>query len=145
MRKGGKSHLLAFLLGVEPLQHPCEKQKTTQPPPCVSGKALSSFKNNDIIVITKTDETDAVVVMNVDKYIPYSRKFRKVQFFSYFEHTQIVRKIEPRKFFLEITRFFLTRQLFVYYGAPDVPVNMVASYHHLDGERSMQHEWKSLN
>ena len=35
----------------------------------------------------------------------------------------------------EITRFFLTRQLFVYYGVPDVAVNMVAAYHRLDGER----------
>ena len=50
--------------------------------------------------------------------------------------------LEPTKTFAqdyEITQFFLALQLFVYYGTPDVLVNVVAAYHHLDGERSVQH------
>ena len=42
----------------------------------------------------------------------------------------------------EITEFFFTWQLCIYYGAPIVPVNMVAVYHRFDGEKSMQHESK---
>ena len=72
-----------------------------------------------------------------------------VQIFAYFEHIKIVRKLEPTKSFTqdyEITRFFLVQQLFVHYGAPDVPVNLVATYHYgLDGDRSMHHKLKSLN
>ena len=44
---------------------------------------------------------------------------------------------------IEITWFFLVRGLFVHYGAPEVPVNVVAAYHRLDGERSMHHESKT--
>ena len=57
--------------------------------------------------------------------------FQMVQIFAYFEHIQTVRKIEATKIFpqdYEITRFFLTQQLFVHYSTPDVPVNMVAAY-----------------
>ena len=71
-----------------------------------------------------------------------------VQIFVYFEHMQIVRKLEPTKIFAQdydITRLFLAWQLFVYYIAPDVSGNMVATYHHLDGERSMHHESNSSN
>ena len=74
--------------------------------------------------------------------------FWLVQIFAYFEHIQIVWKLEHANFFArdyKITWFFLARQLFVYYGAPDAPVNMVAVYHHLDGERNMNHELKILN
>ena len=46
---------------------------------------------------------------------------------------------------MRLSNSFFPQQLFTYYGAPDVPVNMVALYHRLDGERSMQHESKSLN
>ena len=56
------------------------------------------------------------------------------EIFAYFEHMQNVWKLEPTKVFItkyEITQFFLARQCFLYYGAPDVPVNMVhvAVYH----------------
>ena len=63
-----------------------------------------------------------------------------MQIFTYFEHMQIVQKLEPTKNFAQdynITKFFLGRKLFVYYVAPDVHVNMVAVHHGLDGERSM--------
>ena len=69
-----------------------------------------------------------------------------VQIFVYFEHMQIVRKLEPMKIFTrdyDITQFFLARQLFVYYVFLDVPVNIVAAYHRHDGERSMHHESNS--
>ena len=72
-----------------------------------------------------------------------------VQIFTYMlysEHKKIVQKFEPMKIFArddETTQFFLTRQLFVYYDAPDVNVNMVASYYHHNGERSMHRQ--SLN
>ena len=65
---------------------------------------------------------------------------------AYFKHMQIVQKLEPTKFFPGITQFFPTRQPFKYYGTPDVPVNMVALYHHgLHSEKSMQHELISSN
>ena len=73
--------------------------------------------------------------------------FQMVQIFAYFEHLQIVQKLELTKIFVweyEITRFYLARQLFVDYGAQDVPINIVAAYHRLDGERSMHHESKCL-
>ena len=60
------------------------------------------------------------------------------QLFSHFKHMQILQKLEPLKISpwdYKIAQFFLTRQLFVYYSAPDVPVSMVASYHCLDAER----------
>ena len=66
-----------------------------------------------------------------------------VQIFAYFNRIQIVQKLEPTKIFAwddETTRFFLVRELFIYYGAPDVPVNMVGAYHCLDDERNM-HRW----
>ena len=70
-----------------------------------------------------------------------------VQIFAYFKHIQIVRKLELAKIFPEITSFpdsFFAQQLFVYYlyKTPDVPVNMVATYDRLDGERSMHYESK---
>ena len=40
----------------------------------------------------------------------------------------------------EFTQFFLTWQLFLEYGGPDVPLNTVAVYHCLGGERSMHYE-----
>ena len=64
-----------------------------------------------------------------------------VQIFAYFEHMQIVRKLEPAIIFPgddETSRFFLVHQLFIYDGAPDVPVSMAGTCHHLDGERSMK-------
>ena len=70
-----------------------------------------------------------------------------VQIFAYFEHIKIVQKLEHIIIFAQdgkIFWFFLARQ-HVYYGAPDVPVNVVAAYHHLDGERSMHCESKSRN
>ena len=42
----------------------------------------------------------------------------------------------------KITQFVLTWQLFVYYSASDVPVNMVAAYHCHISERSMHHGLK---
>ena len=51
-----------------------------------------------------------------------------VQIFAYCEHMQIVRKLDRMKRLPKITQFFLTWQVFVYYHAPDVPVNMAASY-----------------
>ena len=67
--------------------------------------------------------------------------FSTVQIFAYFEHIQIVQKLEPMKILPwddETTWFFLVWQLFVYYCAPDVPENMVGMRNHrLDGERSM--------
>ena len=74
--------------------------------------------------------------------------FRLVQIFAYFEHVQIVQNLDPTKSFAwgyKIAQFFLTRQFFVYYGAADVTVSVVATYHRLDGERSMHNESKSLN
>ena len=50
---------------------------------------------------------------------------------------------EPIIIFPEITQFFFTKQLFVYYGAPDLSI--VASYHCLDDERNMQFESKTSN
>ena len=50
-----------------------------------------------------------------------------------------------KNFSPENTQFFIAWQLVTYYDAPDVPVNMVAAYHCLDGERSMHHESKSSN
>ena len=52
-----------------------------------------------------------------------------MQIFSYFEHMQIVQNLQCTKIFTwdyEIIWFFLSRQVVIYYGAPDVPVNMVA-------------------
>ena len=63
-----------------------------------------------------------------------ARNFQAVKIFAYFEHMQIVQKLEPTKIFdrdYDITRFFLAWQLFAYYVAPDVPVNMTAAYHGL--------------
>ena len=57
-------------------------------------------------------------------------------------------KLEPPKIFdqdYEIARFSFAWQHFVKYATPDVPVNMLAMYHGLDGERSMHHESKSSN
>ena len=71
-----------------------------------------------------------------------------VQTFTFFEHMQIVRMLEPIKIFTgdyNITQFFFKQQLFVYYGTPDVPVYMVASYHRLDGEKTCNISRKSLN
>ena len=66
-----------------------------------------------------------------------------VQIPAYFEHVQIVRTLEPTKKFSrnwKITWFLLTLQMFVNYGAPDIPVTVVAAYDHgLNGERSMHH------
>ena len=50
-----------------------------------------------------------------------------VQIFAYFKYIQIVRTLEPTKVFArvyEITQFYIAWQLFIYFGAPDVPVNM---------------------
>ena len=69
-----------------------------------------------------------------------------VQIFAYFKDVQILQKLEATKSFVqddETTPFFLTRQLFIHYGAPNAHVNTVAMYHHLDGQRSMHHESKS--
>ena len=82
--------------------------------------------------------------------VPYciAGNFRMVQIFAYFEHIQIMQKLGPMRIFsrdYKSTRFFLAQQLFVYYGASDVPVNMVAAYHRLDGRRSMHHESESSN
>ena len=63
-------------------------------------------------------------------------------------NTHVVRKLERTKSFAqddETTRLFLVRKLFVHYGTPNVPVNMVAPYYRLDGERSMYHVSKSSN
>ena len=71
-----------------------------------------------------------------------------MQIFTYFEHMQIVLKLEPTKILrdYEISRFFFTQQIFMFHGAPDVDlVNILASYHRLDGERNMQHDSKSSN
>ena len=46
---------------------------------------------------------------------------------------------------IEVTQFSLAWQLFIQHGAPDVPLNMVASYHTLDGKRSTHHYSKHLN
>ena len=70
------------------------------------------------------------------------------QVFAHFEHIKVVRKVVPTKNFdqdYNIAQFFLTEQLFIWYGAPDVPVSMVAAYHRVDGERSVHHESKSSN
>ena len=59
-----------------------------------------------------------------------------------------MRKLERTKSFAQddkTTRFFLVRELFIYYGTPDVPVNMVAAYHRLNGERSKHRVSKSSN
>ena len=48
-------------------------------------------------------------------------------------HTNL-QKLEPSEIIArdyEIARLFLACQLFVYYGAPDAPVNMVGAYHRL--------------
>ena len=77
-----------------------------------------------------------------------ARNFQTAKIFAYFEHMHIVQKLEPTEIFdrdYDITRFFLAWQLFVYYVAPDVPVNMTAAYHGLDGKRSMHHESNSSN
>ena len=71
-----------------------------------------------------------------------------VQISAYFERVQIVWKLESPKIFSQDyknTWFFLAQQLFIYFGAPDFPVNMVATYHRLDGGRSMQHKSKISN
>ena len=53
---------------------------------------------------------------------------------------QIVPKLEPTEMFYrdcKITRFSLARQLFIYFGAPGLPINMITAYHRFNGERSM--------
>ena len=77
---------------------------------------------------------------------------RKILEWSKFLHIsntiQIVQKLEPTKSSVRdnaTIRFFLVRQLFVYYDAPDVLVNMVGAYHCLDGERTMHRESKNSN
>ena len=64
-----------------------------------------------------------------------------VQYFSYFEHIQIVGKLEPTNFLAEITTLpvSFSRGNFASITAvdPDVPVNMVATHYRTDGERSM--------
>ena len=57
-----------------------------------------------------------------------ARNFRMVQIFAYFEHMQIVRKLKPTKFLLQILRLpnYFSHGNFFLYGAPDVPVNKVA-------------------
>ena len=71
-----------------------------------------------------------------------------VQIFMYCKHVKILRELKHTKLLAgdcNITRFFLAGQLFVYYGAPHVHVNLVATYRHVDGKRSMHHESKGSN
>ena len=70
----------------------------------------------------------------------YNRKFPNGANFHIFQTYTNCAKIRTYENFSrddETTRFFLLRQLFIYYGTPDVFVNMVGAYHCLDGERSM--------
>ena len=78
-------------------------------------------------------------------HIHVAGNFRVVQIFAYFEHIQIVQELELAKLFTQDYPILSHTSSFVCYAAPDVTVSMVASYHCLDGERSMQHEWNSLN
>ena len=60
-----------------------------------------------------------------------------VQIFAYFEHMQIVRKLEPTKNFTsDYPTPSRTATLCLLDGAPDAPVSMVASYHRLDGKET---------
>ena len=67
-------------------------------------------------------------------FLRYSGKFLiGGNFCTFWTHTKCA-KITPKKIYVwyyGITWFFIVQQLFVYYGTPDVPVNMVAVYHHL--------------
>ena len=72
--------------------------------------------------------------------------FRTVQICAHFGQIQILRNLEPAKIMLEtyyeINRFLPARQLSIYYGAPDIPRNMIAAYDRLDAERSLNQESK---
>ena len=71
----------------------------------------------------------------------YSEKFSSGKNFADLEHIQIVRKLDLQSFFIEMTRLINSAS----YDTPDVPINMVGTYHRLDDERSMHCESKSSN
>lgn len=68
-----------------------------------------------------------------------------VKIFTYFKHEQSVRKLERTIIFVGRTSIYslqwLSTGIWNLYGAPDVPVNMEATYHRLNGEISMCHAW----
>ena len=70
---------------------------------------------------------------NCDFYsfqLPYGTEFSNGANFCIFRTHAICVKIRTYENFTrdyKITQFVLTQQLFVHYGAPDAPVNMVAS------------------
>ena len=78
-------------------------------------------------------------------WIPCSGKFSNGANFHIFRTRATstnIRAYTKGKGISEITQFFLTRWLFVCNSTPYVPVNMVAAYHRLNGERSMCHDSK---
>ena len=63
-----------------------------------------------------------------------------VQILAYFEHIQIVQKLEPTKNFSpRLPDSFLHGNFAstIQCSTPDIPVNTVAVHHRLDGEKSM--------
>ena len=94
---------------------------------------LGSFVNTGSTVLCLvyqcTVENKRLLWVHFDLPHTIAGNFWMVQIFAYmyFKHIQIMWKVEPTKIFFwdyEITQFLLTQQLFVYYGAPDIPVSI---------------------